>query len=173
MDTAQGPAARGPRPTPRPFRIYIPYTAGGTPIYVHAKIMIVDDLVLRVGSSNMSNRSQRLDTERDVAIDAEAGGDARVGPAIRALRTDLLAEHLGVEADRVEACFAETGSLIATIERLRGPGRSLRRYAPPDLNAVQRYGRHDSLDTESPDDTFETAPARRPFRRISSRIEGD
>jgi phosphatidylserine/phosphatidylglycerophosphate/cardiolipin synthase-like enzyme len=138
------------------FRIYIPYTEGGAPIYVHAKIMIVDDLVLRVGSSNMNNRSQRLDTECDVAIDAEADGDARAGRAIRELRTGLLAEHLGVAPDRVEACFAETGALIATIERLAGPGRSLRRYAPPDLNAVERYlADNEVLDPENPDDTFE------------------
>ena len=138
------------------FRIYIPYTEGGAPIYVHAKIMIVDDVVLRVGSSNMNNRSQRLDTECDVAIDAEAEGNATAGDAIGALRAGLMAEHLGVAADRVEACFAETGSLIATIERLAGPGRSLRRYQPPDLNAVQLYlADNEVLDPETPDDTFE------------------
>lgn len=150
------------------FRIYIPYTNSGAPIYVHAKIMIVDDVVLRVGSSNMNNRSQRLDTECDVAIDAEAEGDARAGDAIRALRAGLLAEHLGVEPERVEACFSETGSLIATIERLSGPGRSLRRYAPPDLNAVERYlADNEVLDPEDPDDTFEPVARRTGlFRRL-------
>lgn len=150
------------------FRIYIPYTALGAPIYVHAKIMIVDDVVLRVGSSNMNNRSQRLDTECDIAIDAEAEGNAGAAEAIRALRAGLLAEHLGVAPERVEACFSETGSLIATIERLAGPGRSLRRYAPPDLNAVQLYlADNEVLDPENPDDTFEPL-TRRPglFRRL-------
>jgi phosphatidylserine/phosphatidylglycerophosphate/cardiolipin synthase-like enzyme len=150
------------------FRIYIPYTAGGAPIYVHAKIMIVDDVVLRVGSSNMNNRSLRLDTECDVAIDAEADASPRAGAAIRALRTGLLAEHLGVPPERVEACFAETGAVIATIERLAGPGRSLRRYQPPDLNAVQLYlADNEVLDPENTDDTFEPV-ARRPglFRRL-------
>lgn len=33
------------------LRLYHPYTAGGQPIYVHAKVTVVDDEVLRVGSS--------------------------------------------------------------------------------------------------------------------------
>jgi len=31
------------------FHIYVPHTSGGTPIYVHAKLTIVDDEILRVG----------------------------------------------------------------------------------------------------------------------------
>src|SRR3546814_15315510 len=51
----------------RRFRIYTPVTEAGDPIYVHAKIMIVDDVILRVGSSNMKNRSLGLDRERAAA----------------------------------------------------------------------------------------------------------
>ncbi|HEY0275012.1 MAG TPA: phospholipase D-like domain-containing protein [Paenirhodobacter sp.] len=35
---------------------------------MHAKVMIVDDRVLRVGSSNFNNRSLRLDSECDVIL---------------------------------------------------------------------------------------------------------
>ena len=52
------------------LRLYHPFTAGGQPIYVHAKVTVVDDEVLRVGSSNFNNRSLRLDSECDVVIDA-------------------------------------------------------------------------------------------------------
>src|SRR5690606_18641475 len=50
----------------RRLRMFHPQTEGGEPIYVHAKVMVVDDEVLRVGSSNFNNRSMRLDTECDV-----------------------------------------------------------------------------------------------------------
>src|SRR3546814_629869 len=39
------------------LRLYHPCTAGGEPIYVHAQVTVVDDNVLRVGSSNYHNRS--------------------------------------------------------------------------------------------------------------------
>jgi phosphatidylserine/phosphatidylglycerophosphate/cardiolipin synthase-like enzyme len=37
--------------------IYWPATDGGAPIYVHSKVMVVDDRLLRIGSSNLNNRS--------------------------------------------------------------------------------------------------------------------
>ena len=52
------------------FRIYVPVTKKRDDIYVHAKVSIVDDRLLRVGSSNLNNRSQGLDSECDVIIDA-------------------------------------------------------------------------------------------------------
>lgn len=147
------------------FRIFHPFTAGGVPIYVHAKLMVVDDLVLRCGSSNMNNRSLRLDTECDVTIDAEA--NMGVGAAIAALRNGLIAEHLGVGADEVAARFAETGSLIATIEGLIGPGETLRPYKVPDLNAVEAYlADHEILDPEGPEEMFEPIGRRGLFRRL-------
>jgi len=42
--------------------VYYPVTAGGKPIYVHAKILTIDDKLLRVGSSNLNNRSLSFDT---------------------------------------------------------------------------------------------------------------
>ena len=45
----------------------------GTPIYVHAKVLTIDDRLLRVGSSNLNNRSMGFDTECDLAIEAIPG----------------------------------------------------------------------------------------------------
>ncbi len=150
------------------FRIYHPVTEGGQPIYVHAKILVVDDRVLRVGSSNMNNRSLRLDTECDVVIDAGLPANADLRPTIAAARDDLLAEHLGVTPQDVAARFAATGSLIATIEALRGPGRSLVPYETPDLSAVEAWlADHEVLDPEGPDEMFEAPAARGLFRRFS------
>jgi phosphatidylserine/phosphatidylglycerophosphate/cardiolipin synthase-like enzyme len=58
------------------------------PIYVHAKVAIVDDLWATVGSANLNNRGMRDDTEMNVGVlDAELAHD---------LRLLLWAEHLGL-----------------------------------------------------------------------------
>lgn len=157
MDTARARLVEAlrRRDKHRRLRIYHPFTAGGEPIYVHAKVTIIDDMVLRVGSSNFNNRSMRLDTECDVAISAQAPGDT-VATSIAAIRDDLIAEHLGVEPAAVTAKIAETGSLIATIEALRGPHRTLRDYMIPDLSSVEAWlADNEVLDPENPDDMFE------------------
>jgi phosphatidylserine/phosphatidylglycerophosphate/cardiolipin synthase-like enzyme len=145
------------------FRLYHPFTGAGTPIYAHAKILIADDDVLRLGSSNMNNRSLRLDTECDLAIEARDEGDRA---RIAAIRDDLLAEHLGLPIERVSDAIRDTGSLIAAIEALRGDGRSLRPYEQPDLNAVETWlADHEVLDPEGPEEMFEALSARGLFRR--------
>ena len=104
-------------------------TAGGRPIYVHAKVLIVDDRILHVGSSNMNNRSLRLDTECDLTIDAPRRPTRRPAPSARrssACAMRLLGEHLGVAPAQGGARARRQGSLIAAIEALRGEGRSLR-----------------------------------------------
>ena len=154
----------------RRFRIYHPVTAEGQPIYVHAKVLIVDDRVLRVGSSNMNNRSMRLDTECDVVIDTAQPGDsanATAGPRILAVRDSLLAEHLGSTPETVAARIAEQGSLIGAIEGLCTAGRSLRPYETPDLSAVEAWlADNEVLDPEGPGEMFESLTKRGLFRRF-------
>ncbi|PZP99152.1 MAG: phospholipase [Variovorax paradoxus] len=143
------------------FRIYHPFTAGGVPIYVHAKVMVIDDEVLRVGSSNFNNRSLRLDSECDVSIDANSEKSGAVGATIAGIRNALLAEHLGTDCGTIERALHETGSLIATIEALRRPGRTLRDYQLPELAPIEQWLADTKLlDPEGPDERFE-APARR------------
>lgn len=96
---------------------------GQTYVQVHSKVIVVDEAIARVGSSNLSNRSMGFDTECDVAI--EAGGDARIAGGIARFRDRLLAEHLGASIERVADAFARAGSLIAAIETLRGGAHSL------------------------------------------------
>lgn len=148
------------------FRIYHPVNEAGTPIYVHAKVMIVDDGLLRVGSSNLNNRSMGLDSECDIAL--EAGGAADREALIRAVRADLLGEHLGLTARRVEAAIGEAGgSLIAAVERLRRPaGRTLRPFLAPELGETQRaLAESQLLDPERPRRFFRSA--RRFLRKLS------
>jgi phosphatidylserine/phosphatidylglycerophosphate/cardiolipin synthase-like enzyme len=149
------------------LRLYHPCTEAGAPIYVHAKILIVDDRMLRVGSSNFNNRSLGLDSECDVTIDARLPANESAAAAIRAIRDDLIAEHLGVAPRLVRDQVRKSGSLIATIEKLRGPGRSLRPYEVPDLNAVEAWlAEHEALDPEAPGEMFEAMTRRGLFRRL-------
>ncbi|HEY0148416.1 MAG TPA: phospholipase D-like domain-containing protein [Allosphingosinicella sp.] len=138
------------------FRIYNPVTEGGEDIYVHSKVTIVDDRMLRVGSANLNNRSMGLDSECDVLIDAAQDESGAMAEEISRIRSDLMAEHLGVEVAEVERRFAETGSLIKTVEALRGGGRSLRPFEPEEPSDLEKTLAHsESLDPESADDSFE------------------
>lgn len=113
------------------FRIYGPLT-GREGITVHGKLMIVDGRLLRIGSSNLNDRSLGVDTECDAVIEA-VPGDPRaeaVEAAIRDLRDDLLSEHLGVARERVARTIAETGSLVRAIDVLRAQRRSPRTLRP-------------------------------------------
>lgn len=87
---------------------------------VHAKLMIVDDKALRIGSSNLSNRSLGLDSECDLAIIAN---DEDTATAIRDLRRRLLAMFMSVRPEQVaaaEEAAAERGEgLTDAIEALR------------------------------------------------------
>ena len=152
------------------LRLYHPFTAGGEPIYVHAKIMIVDDRGLRVGSSNLNNRSMRLDSECDVTIDSTMPGHPDCRPAILAIRDGLIAEHLGTDAATVSARIAATGSLIETIEALRGTGKTLRPYKTPDIGAVEAWlAENEVLDAEGAGEMFEGMSRGGLFRRLRRR----
>ncbi|MEW6443095.1 MAG: VTT domain-containing protein [bacterium] len=105
------------------LRVYFP-RSGDHDIFVHSKLMVVDEGLVRVGSSNLTNRSMGLDTECDLAV--EADGEARVEGAIGSFRDRLLAEHLDVSsATLADALKAERGSMIRTVEGLRGRERTL------------------------------------------------
>ncbi|HEY8371017.1 MAG TPA: VTT domain-containing protein [Thermodesulfobacteriota bacterium] len=108
------------------LRVYYPAVDGlaeGACLNVHSKVLVADDEIARVGSANASNRSMRLDTECDVAL--EARGDPRVAAAIASLRDRLLAEHLGVSREEVAEAIASKGSLVLAVESLRGGPRTL------------------------------------------------
>jgi phospholipase D1/2 len=97
---------------------------GSEPLTVHSKLLVVDDRLLRVGSANLSNRSMGLDSECDLAFEAE--GEGPTARAITGLRDALLAEHLGVEPKRVAEEIATRGSLVAAVDALSGGERTLR-----------------------------------------------
>jgi phospholipase D1/2 len=145
----------------RRLRVYTPVTEAGADIYVHSKLMIVDDLLLRVGSANLNNRSMGLDSECDLMMDGRE--DEEAAKTIGRIRADLMAEHLGSTPDEVEARFRATGSLIGAVEALRGSGRTLVPFEPPETNRLQEtVANSEILDPESADDkVFEPQAKRR------------
>ncbi len=106
------------------LRIYYPHVPGlqGSVLNVHSKVMIVDGTFARVGSSNLTNRSMGVDTECDIAL--ESSGEQRIEEGISRFMHRLLAEHLGVSSREMEGAMRETGSLIRSIEKLSGTGRT-------------------------------------------------
>ncbi|MCW2682338.1 MAG: putative phosphatidylserine/phosphatidylglycerophosphate/cardiolipin synthase [Blastococcus sp.] len=159
------------------FRLFTPVTEQRDHIYVHAKVTVIDDRLLRLGSSNVNNRSMGLDTELDVSVEAVEGrpGADRLAATIVGIRDRLLAEHLGCEPDDVAAAVADTGSLVRGIERLRRPtGRSLVPFEPPELGAVDRaLSESEVMDPERTPDRWRRverffARRRRPRNRTRS-----
>ncbi len=135
------------------FEIYVPYT-GETPIYVHAKLMIVDDEVLRIGSANLNNRSLGLDSECDVVLDATRPHNAGRGleDEIRSSRVTLLAEHCGVEDAVMDTALRHHGTMQEAIAALGATGgRRLRPYVAPTKSEFEEWlAESGMLDPESP-----------------------
>ncbi len=116
--------------------VYYPVTGEETPVMVHSKAMIVDDLLLRIGSANLSNRSLGADVECDLALERRDEETARV---ISGFRDRLLAEHLGTEPEEFSRAFGRSGSLLETIERFQGGGRGLRPLETEELSPLGTY----------------------------------
>jgi phosphatidylserine/phosphatidylglycerophosphate/cardiolipin synthase-like enzyme len=114
----------------RRLGVYWPETDGGAPIYVHSKVLVIDDRLLRIGSSNLNNRSMGFDSECDVAVEAESDDAGRddVRRQIIAVRDDLVSEHLGVPVDELNKARHQGKSFLEAIEALRGDGKTLRPF---------------------------------------------
>ncbi|GIE92772.1 phospholipase D family protein [Paractinoplanes rishiriensis] len=108
----------------------------GTPIYVHAKVCVVDDIWCSVGSDNFNRRSWTHDSELSCAVldetrdDRQPGGEAR--RFARDLRLALLREHLGQESDEgIVDPLEAVRTATAAADRLRDWCNGGRRGARP------------------------------------------
>lgn len=79
-------------------------------LYIHAKVMVVDDRHAIIGSANINERSMRGDRDSEVAAcvfdndmieSVMAGQPYKVGRFPHTLRMRLMREHLGVDVDHV------------------------------------------------------------------------
>lgn len=155
MDALRARILRSLFKADRHHRLRICYPAlddGETPLYVHSKLMIVDDQLALIGSANLSNRSMGLDSECNLAV--EAGDDSEAAEAIAALRNRLLAEHLGVSIDAVSKALVDQHSMIKTIESLSAfSGRRLKNLdydQPLPVDGAAIIQNHQLLDPEAP-----------------------
>jgi phosphatidylserine/phosphatidylglycerophosphate/cardiolipin synthase-like enzyme len=98
----------------------------GTPVYVHAKVCVLDDHWVTIGSDNFCRRSWTNDSELTAAIVDEAGDEDGLA---RRLRLALAAEHLDLDDETVTDCV--------------DPAEMFRRYAESAdaLDAWHRSGR--------------------------------
>jgi phosphatidylserine/phosphatidylglycerophosphate/cardiolipin synthase-like enzyme len=117
------------------FRAYCPETAAGRSVIVHAKVTVVDDHLLRIGSANLNNRSGGFDTECELAIESF---DETSAAAVDAFRDRLVGHYLGRTAGDIAAAIARHGGLIAAIEALNTHGR-LRSIAPLSLGQAAGF----------------------------------
>lgn len=137
----------------RRFSVWHPFTAGGNPIYVHSKLTIVDDEILRIGSANLNNRSMGLDSECDVFIDCARPGNGHCGDPIRRLRISLLAEHCGIPPEQVAELIDQHGSMAGMIAAAPKDGKTVRAFVPHELTeAEQALADNEVLDPERPEE---------------------
>jgi len=95
------------------FFAFTPYTRQGERIIVHAKVSIYDDAVLRIGSTNLNNRSFGFDTECDIAAEP---ADAAGRDAIRRFRQRTIGHWIGVDGETFAAVEAVTGTVGEAIQ---------------------------------------------------------
>lgn len=107
---------------------FFPVTGGEKKkrIKVHSKVLITDDLLLRVGSSNLNERSMSLDTECDISLQASGAASS----CVAFLRNRLIAEHLGQDAEEFAAQVARHGSILAAIRQAPRRDRALLPFPP-------------------------------------------
>ena len=94
------------------FLALAPRTRAGKRIIVHAKVSIIDDRLLRIGSTNLNNRAFGFDTECDVSVEP---ADAAGREVIRNHRHHALGHFLVVSGEEFGAAEGVMGSMGAAI----------------------------------------------------------
>jgi phospholipase D1/2 len=113
-------------------------------IKVHSKLVVVDDRVLKIGSSNATRRSFGLDSECDLVLVARRRADRR---AIRDVMRRLVADHLGATEAQADAWLRQA----ARPEALTPPHRRLEPLPPWRTSLTDRLLPAEELvDPEAP-----------------------
>ena len=141
------------------FAVYGVENAAGTPVYVHAKVCVIDDIWATIGSDNFNRRSWTHDSELSAAVlddtrdPREPQDPAGLGDGARTyardLRLQLMREHLDQQDDEglvdpreaFEALQQSARRLQAWYDGgsvgVRPPGR-LRPLVDPPLSATTK-----------------------------------
>ncbi|PZF60020.1 phospholipase [Curtobacterium sp. MCBD17_013] len=140
------------RTAPHRVGVFDLENTAGTPIYIHAKICIVDDTWMTCGSDNFNRRSWTSDSELTCAVvDGAARPDDGPDSSLpRDLRLQLWAEHLGTTPDdpRLQDLTGGLALWKATARALDHwhedgepgprPVGHVRQHTPEPISAVQR-----------------------------------
>jgi phosphatidylserine/phosphatidylglycerophosphate/cardiolipin synthase-like enzyme len=147
------------RVAPGRFGVFDLENSTGTPIYVHAKICVVDDTWITCGSDNFNRRSWTTDSELTCAV-LDTTADSRIPPGTatghdaprglaRDLRTQLWAEHLDLDQNDPRLDDPEAGLKLwntsagaldrwhATGGRAPRPTGRVRHHAPAPVAPIQ------------------------------------
>ncbi len=106
---------------------------GASPIYVHAKVTLIDDDFGLVGSANLNGRSMRADTEASVLF--------RESDAIDGLRKRLAKNWLWDAADNVDITRAATWKAEADRNAERAPEERNSFALPFPFGRLRRFSR--------------------------------
>lgn len=90
-----------------------PADDGEVPVFVHAKVLAVDDRFLLVSSANTSNRSMTFDSELGLAWEAPAPT-----VSLRDARIELLREHCGMSDAEALRELTEITGLVDRLDAL-------------------------------------------------------
>ncbi|WP_442543625.1 phospholipase D family protein [Arthrobacter sp. KN11-1C] len=130
--------------------------SSGTPIYIHAKMCIIDDIWFTCGSDNFNRRSWTTDSELTCAVvDTTAGEPPSAGhdssrPLASGLRRQLWAEHLGLDQDDPELHDPAAGLKLwnaaadaldhwhESERRSPRPTGNVRHHTPEPVSSLQR-----------------------------------
>lgn len=133
MDYARNPLVRRLRAADAfgRLRVMSPLTSEGAAIIVHSKVAVFDDRVVRIGSSNLNNRSEGFDSECDLAVESQAPTTSQ---AIEAFRDRLLAHYLRVDVATFSQARIDGGGVVAAIDALNEEGRLV--FVAPDPSSL-------------------------------------
>lgn len=145
------------------FFAFAPRSAGGERIIVHAKVAIFDDRMLRIGSTNLNNRSMGLDTECDVAL-LPPTDEGRA--AIRAFRHRSISHFIGITPGayaEAEAVAGSTGRAIVSF----GGDRMVPLVSDQPSLIERTIAEWQLGDPKSAQDTWRPWKRRNPSQRIA------
>ena len=87
-------------------------------VYIHAKLLLVDDRFLTIGSANIANRSMGFDSELNVSWEAVSRSQLQLSHSIHQARVNLLAEHTGLPMPRHRRKLGRVRGLVDNLNRL-------------------------------------------------------
>jgi len=151
------------------MRMFCPVTTMGLPIIVHAKLTIIDDQLMRIGSANINNRSLGFDTECDLSL--EASTDAHRAEITR-LRNKLLSHWLGCPQTPMDEAIEACRGVGPALDQLRAMGHCrLRPLHPEPLGALATFVATFHLgDPIGPGDAWRPWKRRAAFRRARREV---